>query len=72
MKKSFKLEDLDCADCAAKIENALNRIDGVDAATVDIMTRKMTIEAADTRFDAVFGEVKKMIHKIDPDISVVA
>ncbi len=70
MKKSFKLSELDCANCAAKIENAINRVDGVVAASVNFMAQKMDLEAADDRFDAVLGEVKKVIAKIEPDIIV--
>ena len=51
MKKSYKLQDLDCANCAAKMETAINKIDGVNKATVSFMTQKLTIDAADERFD---------------------
>ena len=43
MKKVFKLEDLDCANCAAKMENAISKIEGVESANVSFMTQKMTI-----------------------------
>ena len=49
MKKSYKLQDLDCANCAAKMETAINKIDGVNKATVSFMTQKLTIDAADER-----------------------
>ena len=51
MKKKFKLTNLDCANCAAKMENAIKKIDGVRDANVSFMTQKMTIEADDSRFD---------------------
>ena len=51
MKKKFKLQDLDCANCAAKMEEAIKKIEGVSDATVSFMTQKMTIEADDSRFD---------------------
>lgn len=70
MKKSFKLTDLDCANCAAKIENAVKKVDGVIGASVNFMAQKMVLEAADDRFEAILGEVKKVIGKIDPDIDV--
>lgn len=70
MKKSIKLQDLDCAQCAAKIENAVKKIDGVLSITVNFLNQKMTLEAPDDKFDAVLSEVKKLIHKIEPDVIV--
>ena len=67
MKKTFKLIDLDCANCAAKMENAIKKIDGVTAATVSFMTQKMTVEGDDARFDAIMEEVVKVCRKVEPD-----
>ena len=53
MKKKFQLVDLDCASCAAKMENAIKKIDGVQAASVSFIMQKMTIEAEEGRFDEV-------------------
>ena len=50
MKKVFKLEDLDCANCAKKMENAINEIDGVESATVSFISQKLTITADDARY----------------------
>ncbi len=47
MKKVFKLENLDCANCAAKMERGINKVEGVASATVSFMTQKLTIEAED-------------------------
>lgn len=71
MKKVFKLEELDCANCAAKMENAINKIEGVSSATVSFMTQKLTIEADDSRFDDIIKEASKIIKKIEPDCSIV-
>ena len=71
MKKSFKLIDLDCANCAAKIENAIRKVDGVIGASISFMTQKMDLEADDAKFDSVLEEVKKVIAKIEPDVCVV-
>lgn len=68
MKKTFKLTDLDCANCAAKIENAVRQVDGVLAATVNFMGQRLELEAPDDRFAAVFAEVKKVVKKIEPDV----
>ena len=58
MRKAFKLQDLDCANCAAKMENGIKNIDGVKSATVSFMTQKLVIEADDDRFDAVLDEAQ--------------
>lgn len=67
MKKRFNLEDLDCANCAAKMEEAIKKIDGVETATVSFLTQKMTITADDTRFDAIMQEVVAVCKKVEPD-----
>lgn len=71
MKKTFKLEDLDCANCAAKMETAINKLEGVKKATVSFMTQKMTIEAEDDRFDEVVQAAVKCIAKVEPDCRVI-
>lgn len=71
MKKTFKLIDLDCANCAAKMEAAIRKIDGVTAASVSFMNQKMTIEADDARFDGIVGEAVKVCKKIEPDCQIV-
>ena len=71
MKKRFKLIDLDCANCAAKMEAAIRKLDGVTDATVSFMTQKMTIEGDDARFDAIVKEAVKVCKKVEPDCEVV-
>ncbi len=71
MKKTFKLEDLDCANCAAKMEAAIKKLDGVKDASVSFMTQKMTIEAEDERFDEVVKAAVKCIAKVEPDCRVL-
>ena len=66
MKKKFKLTNLDCANCAAKMENAIKKIDGVRDANVSFMTQKMTIEADDSRFDEIMEEVQSVCRKVEP------
>jgi copper chaperone CopZ len=72
MKKSIKLQDLDCANCAAKIEGVVKKIDGVTGVTVNFLNQKMELEAPDDIFDVVLSEAKKLIHKIEPDVTVKA
>ena len=71
MKKVFKLEDLDCANCAAKMERAIAKIDGVTSATVSFMAQKMTIEADDARFDEIMKAVVKTCKKVEPDCRII-
>ena len=71
MKKTFKMIDLDCANCAAKMETAIKKIDGVQDATVSFMTQKLTIQADDARFDAVMQEAVKACKKVEPDCEIV-
>lgn len=71
MKKTYKLEDLDCANCAAKMEDAIRKIDGVTGASVSFIMQKMTIEAADDRFDQILKDVLKTIKKVEPDCRVI-
>ncbi len=67
MKKKFKLTDLDCANCAAKMEDAIKKIDGVIDANVSFMMQKMTIEADEARFDEIMKEVVAACKKVEPD-----
>ena len=70
MKKKFKLTNLDCANCAAKMENAIKKIDGVRDANVSFMTQKMTIEADDSRVDEIMEEVQSVCRKVEPDCTI--
>ena len=69
MKKTYKLIDLDCANCAAKMEAAIKKLPGVTDATVSFLTQKMTIEADD--LDAIMKDVVKCVKKVEPDCEVV-
>lgn len=71
MKKTFRMMNLDCANCAAKMENAIQKIDGVHSAAISFMTQKMTVDAEDTRFDAIMEQVVKACKKVDSDCEIV-
>ena len=71
MKKIFKLQDLDCANCAAKMERNILKIDGITSASVNFMMQKLTLEAADEDFERIIAEVVKAIHKVDPDCKLI-
>ena len=71
MKKKFKLEDLDCANCAAKTEEGIKKIEGVKDANVSFLAQKMTIEAEDEKFDEIMKEVVAVCAKIEPDCKIM-
>ncbi|WP_160212233.1 cation transporter [Adlercreutzia aquisgranensis] len=71
MIKTFKLRDLDCANCAAKMENAINQLDGVNSARVSFMTQKLTLDADDARFDAILDAAAAVCSKIEPDCEIL-
>ena len=71
MKKVFQLEELDCANCAAKMEAAIQALAGVERATVSFMTQKLTLEAPEETFDAVVKQAQKCIRKIEPDCRIL-
>ena len=71
MKKTFKLEELDCANCAAKMEAAINKLEGVQKATVSFMSQKLTIEADEAVFDQVLEAAVRCIAKVEPDCRVI-
>lgn len=69
MKKTFVLENLDCANCAAKIENAVKKLEHVISASVSFMTQKLVLEAPDEKFEEVVAAVEKVIKKVDADVT---
>ena len=71
MKKTFKLIDLDCANCARKMEDAIKKLDGVADASVSFLTQKMTVDADDDRFDEIMQQVVKCCKKVEPDCEIV-
>lgn len=71
MKKTFELEDLDCANCAMKMQEAIGKIPGVISCSVNFMTQKMILEADDAEFDIILNQAVKVIAKVEPDCTVV-
>ena len=71
MKKSYRLEDLDCANCAAKMERAVAGIAGVNRVTISFMAQKMVLDAADDRFEAILDEAEACIKKVDANCRVI-
>lgn len=71
MKKVFKLKNLDCANCAAKMERGIREIEGVESASITFMTAKLTIEADESLMDEIITKAQKIIKKIEPDCRIV-
>ena len=71
MRKAFKLQDLDCANCAAKMENAIKNIEGVKSASISFMTQNLGLEADDDRFEAVLDEAQRACKKFEPDCVIL-
>ncbi len=71
MKKTFELEDLDCANCAMKMQEAISKIPGVISCSVNFMTQKMILEADDAEFDKILKKAVKTIAKVEPDCTVI-
>ncbi len=71
MRKTFKLEDLDCANCAAKMEDAIKKIEGVEDASVSFINQKMWIEAPEDKIDDIVKKAVKTIRKVEPDCTVI-
>ena len=70
MKSKFKLKGLDCANCAAELERAIQKLDGVESANISFMTQKMELEYDETRKEEIIQNVKKVIKKEEPDVTI--
>ncbi|HIY45474.1 MAG TPA: cation transporter [Candidatus Borkfalkia excrementipullorum] len=71
MKKVYKLENLDCANCAAKMERAINKLDGVNAASVSFLSQRLSVEADESRFEEIMDAVAKVCRKVEPDCKIL-
>lgn len=70
MKKVYKVTDLDCANCAAKMEDAINKIDGVTFASVSYVSQKIIVEAAEEKLPVIEKQMVKVCRKIEPDCRI--
>lgn len=71
MKKKFKLENLECAHCAAKMEEGIKKIPGVNEASISFMTQKLTVDADDDKFEEVMKEAAAVCAKVEPDCKIL-
>ena len=71
MKKTYRLENLDCAACAAKMEGAISKLDGVESVSVNFIMQKLTLEAPDERFDDIMKKAVKLCRRVEPDMEII-
>lgn len=70
MKSKFKVRGLDCVNCAAEVERAIQKIDGVENVSISFMTQKMELEYDETRKDEITKKIKKVIKREEPDMEI--
>ncbi len=71
MKKSFKIENLDCANCAAKMEDKISKIDGVISAKISFLTQRFTLECEEKDVDRILKEAQKICKKFESDCRII-
>ena len=71
MKKTYKLRDLDCANCAQKMEEAIRKVEGVEDASVNFMLQKMTVTADEAKMDEIMKKIVKVCKKVEPDCEIL-
>lgn len=71
MRKIYRLKDLDCANCAAKMERAIGKLDGVQSAEVSFMAQRLTLEVDDSRLPEILEQVKACVAKVEPDCKIL-
>ena len=70
MKSKFKIKGLDCANCANQLERAIQKIEGVEGATISFMTQRMELEYNEERKEEIIQKVKKVIKKEEPEVTI--
>lgn len=71
MKKAFKLDEIGCANCARELQEGLAKLEGVTSVSVNFMTQKLTLEAADTEFEDVLQRVIDYAEEAEPDCEIL-
>ena len=71
MRKVFRMKNIDCANCAAKMENAINKIDGVTSAKISFMAQKLIIEAPEEALERILEEARKAVRAVDSDCEIL-
>ena len=71
MKKVYKMQDLDCANCAAKMENAIRKIEGVEECNISFMTQRLTVVCAEEKLEEIMNKAIAAVKKVDPDCRIL-
>ena len=71
MKKVFKMKNLDCANCAAKMENGIRKLDGVESASISFMTQRLTLECDEARLDEILDKASEICRRIERSCEIV-
>lgn len=70
MNVKFKIKGLDCANCAAELERAIQKIEGINSANINFMTEKMELEYDENNKEEILKKLKKTIKREEPDVSI--
>ena len=70
MKTKFIIKGIDCANCAAKIEDKISKLEGVESVTVNFLTEKMILNAEESKLGEIKEQIEKFVHKIEPDVEI--
>ena len=70
MKAKFKIEGLDCANCALELEEKIGKIEGINNANINFITQKMELEYNEELKEEILSNVKKVIKKEEPDVTI--
>ena len=70
MKKVIKLMDLDCANCAQKMQDGISKLDGVNSVKVNFLSQRMQLDCEDAKYDAIMEQAEKIIHQLEPDVTI--
>lgn len=71
MKKVYRMENLECASCAAKMENAVSKLEGVNSVSISFIAQRMTIDADEELLPKIMKKAQKLICRIEPDCEVI-
>ena len=71
MKKIYRIEELDCAHCAQKVEDGIRKLDGVINVQINFLSQKLVLEAEDWKFDEVLAKAKAVAKKVEPDCEII-
>ena len=70
MEKEFKLIGLDCANCAAQLENAIQKIEGIESTSLSFITGKLVVKCVENMSEDIIKKIKKTIKKEEPDVEI--